>query len=392
MIEKRKNEKNIYLTPFDPFAYRRPFLAKSAFPDLQIFDYLQAYKQMGVLGKILNYTYQAARRSEGVIVKTPRFNKGGYLASAYMYDLIHSLPLSKIKAETIIILDTLLMTANALLKDHSVLIDWMDVWMWPWDEMNSLDTNAIEKADGVIFWSKPFMNLITKRFRIKKFVYVPYGINLMDFNPLKFGKGNDLRKKLGLEKKFLITYSGGGGLFGGLDLQGISKTLKAFQMISSSLKNAVLVLQTPQLNVQAKKIIKDLGIENKTLIIDFLPFKSLERLNLFAATDLFLAPTSRHPFAYYAERMKFFQFMAAAKPILTEKAPGALSVFGEGAYYVDIDDTEAMASAILRLANDRNLAENLGVQSRKRLEDNFEWSKLMPTYKDFVLSITEERT
>jgi len=27
----------------------------------------------------------------------------------------------------------------------------MDVWMWPWDQMNPLDIRTVEEADGVIF-------------------------------------------------------------------------------------------------------------------------------------------------------------------------------------------------------------------------------------------------
>jgi glycosyltransferase involved in cell wall biosynthesis len=344
---------------------------------------------MGNLGKTLDFAYNVVKKGESYFLKTPRFYFDGYLTSAYLFDFSYALPISKIKAKTIITLDTLLTTAKSITRNRSVLLDLMDMWMWPWDEVNPVDIHTLEEVDGVIFWSKPLMKIVTKRFRIKKFIYIPYGLNLTDFDPLGYGNGSNLRRRLKLENKFLITFSGGGGSWQGLDLHGINKILKAFRLISDQLENAVLIFQAFDLDAQFLKLIKELRIENRTVIIDFLPFNSPDRLDLFSATDIFLAPNVRHPFAYYAERMKFFQYMAAAKPILTEKTPGTESVFGDTAYYVKLDDIDAMADAILKLHSDKNLAEKLGNESRKRLEINFEWSKLVPKYRDFVLSTTE---
>ncbi|MCR6692202.1 MAG: glycosyltransferase [archaeon YNP-LCB-003-016] len=107
----------------------------------------------------------------------------------------------------------------------------------------------------------------------------------------------------------------------------------------------------------------------------------------FSATDLFIASTTRHPISYYAERMKFFQYMAAGKPILAEEAPGTKSVFNDDAHYVKLDDIDAMADAILKLYYDEDLRRRLGYKNRKRLETLFEWSKLIPTYRNFILSV-----
>jgi glycosyltransferase involved in cell wall biosynthesis len=85
--------------------------------------------------------------------------------------------------------------------------------------------------------------------------------------------------------------------------------------------------------------------------------------------------------------MKFFQYMAAGKPILAEEAPGTKSVFNDDAHYVKLDDIDAMADAILKLYYDEDLRRRLGYKSRKRLETLFEWSKLIPTYRNFILSV-----
>jgi glycosyltransferase involved in cell wall biosynthesis len=383
-----KNSDVLYLTSFNPFIYRRPIFAKMAMPELKIIDYGDHYMRwMSGLGKSLHLIHRDLRKIERKLLRTPRIS-GDYLVSAYLNDFLRYLPVSKIKAKAIITLNTpLALVSKQIVRNHSVIIDWMDVWMWPWDEMNPLDIRAVEEADGVIFWSKPFMDLMAKRLKIKKCTYVPYGVNLKDFDPLKSGNGTSFRIKFKLEGKFLITYSGSVWRPDNLDLQGIDKLLKAFQLVSNRLRNAVLVLQLLNIDVQTLKLLKELNIKDKTIIIGKLPFTSSDRLDIFSATDLFIAPTTRHPISYYAERMKFFQYMAAGKPILAEEAPGTKSVFSDAAYYVKLDNINAMADAILKLYDDEDLRGQLGCKCRKRLEDLFEWSKLMPTYRNFIASI-----
>jgi len=386
MHDLMKDSGLLYLTSYDPFIYRRPLFAKLALPKLRIVNYVDTYRRCtGHLGKSLYSMFKAIEKIESLLLETPRY-PSGYLASAYLYDFLYHLPISKIKPRMAITTNTLL-GSKQITKARSIIVDWMDVWMYPWDEMNLFDIQAIEDADGVVFWSNPLMKLMTKRLKISKCVYVPYGVNLANFDPLRFGDGTSFRQKFNLKNKFLITYSGGIWRLGNLDIQGIDKILKAFQLISNQLKNVILILQLLNIDVQTLKLLKELNIKNKTVIFSKLPFNSSDRLDLFKATDLFVAPTARHPIAYYAERMKFFQYMAAAKPILTEKAPGTESVFGDTVCYVKLDDVDAMADAILMLYNDRNLREKLGKKCRKRVEDSFEWSKLAPIYRNFILSV-----
>jgi hypothetical protein len=157
------NDLNIlYLTSFNPFIYRRPIFAKMAIPELKIVNYVDAYMQwMSGLGKSLQFIRRGIRKIERQLLKTTRIS-GDYLASAYLNDFLYYLPISKIKAKNIITLNTpLALVSKRMVRDRSIIVDWMDVWMWPWEEMNPIDIQAVEEADGVIFWSKPFMKLMT---------------------------------------------------------------------------------------------------------------------------------------------------------------------------------------------------------------------------------------
>jgi len=260
----------------------------------------------------------------------------------------------------------------------------MDVWMWPWDEIHPLDVKLVKEADKVIFWSKPMMEIITRRINLKKFAYIPYGIDFSTFNPMKYGKPDYIREKYSIRDRFVLLYSGGIWRIEGFDLQGVDKILRAFAIVAKKLRDAILVLQISRVDEVILRIIKKLGIAGKLLIVGPLPYNSFDRQSIFATADVMLAPTSRHPTVYYAERMKFFDYMAAKKPIIAELSPGALSVLGDCAQYVKLGDIKEMADAICDLYFNKELRKELSEKTKKR-SLMFKWDRLLPYYRDFIL-------
>lgn len=136
---------------------------------------------------------------------------------------------------------------------------------------------------------------------------------------------------------------------------------------------------------------KKLRVLDITRIIGPLPYSDPERLGLFAAADVLVAPNSAHPSVYYAERIKFFHYMAAGRAILAEKTPGAISVFGNTVYYVELDDVEALADAIVELHDDCSLRNSLGKLAREKVTSLFEWNVIAPRLRDFVNNILKEQ-
>ncbi len=344
---------------------------------------------MRSVGRILNTVYYRVRKLESQFSRTPRW-RGDYLLSAYYYDFLNYLLLiKKLRPHAVITLNTpLALSAKALGRDVTVIVDWMDVWTWPWDEMNLLDVKTVEKADAVIFWSRPFMEMMTRRLDIRQATYIPHGIDLRIFDPLQQGDRKGVRRRLRLEDKFLILYSGGLWRSRGMEFQGVKKVLEAFALFSRRLRDSVLVLQIFNYDVQLMKDIKELGISDRVVLIGKLPsFDDPVRQGLFSAADILVVSASRHPIVYYTERMRAFQYMAAARSIIAEKTPGAVSAFGETALYSKIDDVEEMADAMLRLYENQELRAKLGEKARQRVESQYDWSVLIPKYRDFVLGV-----
>lgn len=363
--------KIIYITTHNPLTYRRPVFAKKALPNIQIFNYNTIYKQrLQTLGKLLGWMHKRLINIEKLIYGR------SYILSTWFQQYVNKLVLKGCYPDAVITLNNFLASRN-LWEKGKIIIDLMDVF----------DTQNLEEADGIIFWSKAFMDIMTRKLKIKKYVYVPYGIDLKNFDPLKYGNPKWFREKYSLKNKFVLTYSGGIWRKNGVDLQGIDNMLKAFSKVSKKLEKTILILQVFGIDFETLKLIKELGIEDKIIVVGQLPFNAFKRLSLFSATDVFIAPTSRHPTAYYAERMKYFQYMAAAKPTIVEESPGAKNVFGNSAYYVNLGDYDSMVEGILDLYYNEDLRDYLGRKARERIYEVFEWSKLIPVYRNFIYFI-----
>ncbi len=315
--------------------------------------------------------------------------KGNKVLSSCFLDFVNSVLLRKMKTDAVISLNTML-ASRRIWGECKVIVDWMDVGITSRGNMDIMDVQILEDADGIIFWSKPFMKLVTKRLKIKRSEYVPHGIDLTKFNPIKFGNDVSFREKYLIKDKFILTYSGGFWRLRDIDLQGTDNMLEAFSKVSRRVNNIILVVQSFKIDIETLRLIKKLGIRDKILVIGYRPFNDYERMNLFKATNVFIAPSTKHPIGYYAERIKYFQYMAAGKAVLAERSPGAESVFGNTAYYVELSDSEAMADGILDLYSNKDLRENLGSETRKRVEELFEWRKLLPKYRNFIVSLISD--
>ena len=378
------NEEIAYITSFDPLIYRRPLFARKALPYMKIYLLQSIVERLKTPGTILFKASSKLAKIENRLFISKRMG-GDYYFSTFLREAIIRAGLNGLNMEAIISLNPYLASRRLWGNERRIIVDWMDEWMWPWEEKNLLDVKNVEEADAVIFWSKPMLELGKYRMKLKRCAYIPYGTELSVFDPQKYGNPAYFKEKYELKKHFILLYSGGLWRVKGWDLQGTDKMIKAFKLVTKKLENIKLVLQTPRVDVYTMSLLKD--IANKVVIIGAFPnYASFLRQSMFSAADIIMAPTSRHPIVYYAERMKYFEYMAAGKAILAEKSPGALSALGNAAFYVNLDDVEGMADAIIELYSNKDLREKLGFMAYERAK-LFDWNNLAPKYRNFILEV-----
>ncbi|MGC8988379.1 glycosyltransferase [Infirmifilum sp.] len=375
---------SVFVTGFDPLAYRRPLFAKKAIPGLKIISYKYLINRFGKLRYIPLKMVPRIAKVESLFTKLSTSGGDRYV-SALLREFFSRVALTGLKVDLVIALNPYLASRRVWGDNATIIVDWMDVWMDPQGSIHPLDVRILREADGIIFWGRPLMEVAARKLGLQRFTYIPYGVDPL-FNPPRFGDARLFRERYRLGDSIVFMYSGGIWKVNGVDLQGTDRMLAAFASAARRLKNAVLVLQVSRMDSATLRAVK--ALRGRVRVLGPLPYASFLRQSAFAAADVLLAPSSRHPTAFYAERMKLFQYMAAGRAILAERTPGATSALGDAAMYVELGSTERLVEAMVELGENKELREELGAKARERAR-LFTWTRLAPKYAEFVRSIRE---
>ncbi len=202
----------------------------------------------------------------------------------------------------------------------------------------------------------------------ERVVVIPNGSDLDLFRPDIDGGG--LRRRLGLNGRFLIVHTGAMGIVNGLDF-----ILPVCERLGEILPAAVVYLigeggQRPRLEEQTRAR----GIGN----LQFLgPVPKTEIVEWLAAADLGLMLIRRLPILEMNSANKFFDYAAAGLPCLMNYGgwkADLLRRYGAG-IAAETDDPEEFAAQIATLARDRDALRAMGVNARKMAETEFDRDK-----------------
>ena len=373
-----------YVTGFDINTYPRPLFIKHALGDL-----LRIYRLRTIIGylrdeneshAINNYTEDALKgymsrtllNGKSIIYLLPRIFNCSRIdrvdpLMALLIESLYTPFFRKIRERTVIILNTVGAPA-AIRAGKRVIIDLMDLWTCSPQglRMNALDYYVLRRAEQVWAWSKAIAVLL-RRIRINNVKYVPFGIDLNQFDPMKVPTTIFFERYRDLEGKILVGYSGGMWYVNGKERIGVEKIIRAFKLIEKEVGNdVVLILQTSRSIIP---IIKMYGIKNY-VYINQTAFNDIFRLSLLHAIDIKVLTATRYLPVYLSERTTMFQYMASGGAIIAEKTPGTLGILKHmyNAYIVNLDNEKAMAQAMIDLINNKELRDNLGINARKDIE------------------------
>lgn len=260
----------------------------------------------------------------------------------------------------------------AIRAGKRVVVDLMDLWSCDPEglRLNALDYYVLRRAWQVWAWSKAITALL-RRIGVTNVRYVPFGIDLDQFDPMKVPVSLFFERYRDLEGRILTGYSGGMWFVNGREVIGVEKVIRAFKLVENEIKDdAILVLQTSKSVIP---IIKKYGVRNYAYINQTKLSNDPLRLSLLHALDIKVLTATKYLPVYLAERTTMFQYMASGGAIIAEKTPGTLGVLRHmyNAYMVNLDDVNAMAQAMLELINDKKLRTNLGNNARRDVETRY---------------------
>ncbi len=193
-------------------------------------------------------------------------------------------------------------------------------------------------------------------------------------------KSSELRNQLGLESKFLITYSGNIGLS-----QGLEKIILIAEQIKEINREIHFLIIGNGANLP---FIRKLAEEKQLNNITFLPFQPKEELcDSLNCADLHIVPMAEN-MAKYLMPSKIYGIMAAGKPFLAIVDEGTeiykLINETECGFQLTYNRYQEAVNLLVDCLNEKDRLAEMGRKGRKYFEENFDRKMVTEKY-NFLL-------
>lgn len=197
------------------------------------------------------------------------------------------------------------------------------------------------------------------------------GVHLADFDKSFDEEIARIDKKYKLEGKRVVMFSG---------RLTVNKGAEFLIKAARSINAEILILGDGPDRQHLQSIIDSNGIKNARILgwikakdhIDFHAF--------YKRADVFVAPSVwNEPFG-----LVLLEAMACAKPVVTTKSGGIVSIIkdGKNGIFVPARNATAIATAVNKLLDDPKLCESLGKQALQTVKDKFTWDKITLQFED----------
>jgi glycosyltransferase involved in cell wall biosynthesis len=224
----------------------------------------------------------------------------------------------------------------------------------------------LKLADVVIATNESYRDIEVERGKINpgKVYVVRNGPDMAWFRQVP--PDEDLKKK----GKIILGYLGYMGPQDGVDYM-----LRAIQFLVYNLgrKDFFCVVIGPGDSLEdLKNMSCDLGLEEYVWFTGFISEE--DKLRYLCSMDICLDPNPSNPLNDVSTWIKVMEYMALGKPTVSFNLKETRFTAREAAIYVQPNDVEEYARAILKLMDDEKLRGDLGAIGKKRIDDELNWS------------------
>jgi glycosyltransferase involved in cell wall biosynthesis len=199
----------------------------------------------------------------------------------------------------------------------------------------------------------------------ERLLVTPNGVDPEMFSPERHG--HEVRRRLGLEGKFVIGWVGSFRKFHGLDM-----ALEAMKRIESEIPEATLLLVGDGLErAHVEDTVRDLDLRN---VVMTGTVGYLEIPEHVAAMDVAVI-TDRGAGSFHYSPLKLREYMAAGKTVIAPRI-GEMARWladGQDAVLVESGDIEGLAAAIQDLHGRPDLRALLGAAARRKILEQATW-------------------
>lgn len=209
----------------------------------------------------------------------------------------------------------------------------------------------------------------------EKIAIIPNGIDLTEYAKLP-NKGC-FKRKFGIpEKKKIILYLGRIHKTKGIDF-----LIKAYAHLTTKLgtKDTVLVIAGPDDGYlkEIKTLVKSLNASNSVVFTG--PLYGADKLATYVDAYVYVLPSRYETFP-----MTVLEAFACGKPVIASNICGLEDLVKNGntGLLFELGNTDQLAECIQQLFNDGKKAEEMGLNSRRVVEDNFAIDKIVTSLEE----------
>lgn len=206
----------------------------------------------------------------------------------------------------------------------------------------------------------------------EKVLFLPNGADLELFQPRP--AETRLAQELGLAGKKIFLYAGGMGYAHGLET-----IIEAAGILSGNAEIRFLFIGGGPEKSKLQQMVRENSLDNVTFL-DPAPPEYIARL--FSLATAALVSVRAFPTFNGYRSAKMFPAMASGVPLIycgIGEGPQLVKE-AEAGLVIEPGNAEVLAEAVLTIAQDADLANRLGSNGRKYMEENLDWNKLVKNW------------
>jgi glycosyltransferase involved in cell wall biosynthesis len=251
--------------------------------------------------------------------------------------------------------------------------------------IGGLEREFLKMFDGIICVS-PFLAEIAKSFHPDSKVYLMQNGFSKELFSVRVSPER-IKKKLNIKRSDkIVMYAGGLKHSEDIDL-----VIRAMPYVLEELPNTKLVISgRGPARDDLVRLSKEIGLSH-SVIFTWVPFHE-QVPELLSAADVLTIPLRDRIFNRARFPNRIPEYMAAGKPIVTNKVGVANIIFKDGynAIVVDSEDPKEFAHGIIRALIDDEEARKIGERAREYAWDYLTWDKIAQGIESFYVALLKE--
>ncbi len=251
-----------------------------------------------------------------------------------------------------------------------------------------LEEFLYRRADLITGQTQGILDHIGKRCPHKPIALMPNGVSAEAIIPAS--RMNETRERIrgefGFNGKFVVGYAGLHGL-----AQGLETVLDASQLLTQEREILFVFFGDGPEKLLLSSRVAEQRLEN----VRFFPPQPTSRMpELLCGMDVALVPLKRHRLFQGAMPSKLFEAMGTGTPVIVSIDGEARSIVekSQGGIYVEPENPQAMAEAIVRLHENPVLRSSLGENARTYVLRHHNRKEAADRFQSFIMNFNSLST